>query len=124
MVAGQWNDEGEITAMLEARYRNYQKMLALLESALNNAPAGQDVREELAREHNQRVSECESIFGQSLQEFRIRDADLRHTATQYRPGIGSRPISSQRVCDRGLYLSKVEGLWTYLKSSEPSALSQ
>jgi hypothetical protein len=108
--------------MLEEQFRDYQKMLALLEAALNNAPAGQSVREELVREHNQRVSECENIFGQPLQEFSIHDADLRHTVTQYVPGIGSRPISSERVCDRGLYLSKVEGLWSYLKSAEQSAI--
>ena len=92
--------------MVEEQYRNYQKMLALLEAALNNTPDGRDVREELVREHNQRIPECESIFGESLKEFRIHDSDLQHTATIYVRGIGSRPLSSARVCDRGLYLSE------------------
>jgi len=86
-------------SMVEEQYRNYQKMLALLEAALNNTPDGRDVREELVREHNQRIPECESIFGESLKEFRIHDSDLQHTATIYVRGIGSRPLSSARVCD-------------------------
>ena len=95
----------------DAIIRSYSRLAALKQ----NIPSDNaiDVVETYIKEYHDILENLSKEIGAPLDEFRVPDKEINHRLTSFSPFEDKSTYSDEKYCEKGLFLSKLDGVLSY-----------